>query len=160
MQIEELLEKKETEKDCQKYLFVCTGNTCRSPMAAAVFNKLHMREGMIADSCGLSASWGQDMSKNARTALESIGIYDTFHSSKPVSEELLFNADVIVGMTATHAARLLMAFPQYARKITSMPLEIEDPFGGDEEVYKICLMQICSALEIGFAENEEDEDSL
>ena len=159
MQIESLLEKEKTSTAGEKYLFVCSGNTCRSPMAAAVFNRLKAGEGILADSCGISAAFGSPMSDNAILALQGIGIFDTEHSSKPVSEELLYEADVIVGMTSTHAARLMMAFPQFARKIKAMPLEIEDPYGGDLDVYKLCLMQICSALDIGFDLSENDEDN-
>ena len=152
------LDKINNEESTKRYLFVCTGNTCRSPMAEAVFNKLYKDSGIVAESCGLMAG-GAPLSENARLALEEIGIFDFHHISRQISEELLFSADLIIGMTGEHAARLMMAFPAYATKITVMPLEIEDPYGGDLEIYKICLSQICEALSIGFSENYEDENN-
>ena len=156
--LSELKLEKEITKETEKtYLFVCTGNTCRSPMAEAVFNKMYRDSGIRAASCGLMAG-GQPLSENARLALENIGITDFSHISRPVTEELIFSADLIIGMTGEHAARLMMAFPAFASKITAMPLEIEDPFGGDLEIYKLCLSQICEALSIGFSESSDDEN--
>ena len=142
----------------KRYLFVCTGNTCRSPMAEAVFNRLYGREGLFAESCGISADGVSPVSEGAVRALEGIGIFGFQHISRPVTEELMEKADLIIGMTASHAARLIMAFPQYATRITAMPIEIEDPYGGDDEVYRICLSEICEAIRIGFADGVQDED--
>ncbi|MBR6676099.1 MAG: low molecular weight protein arginine phosphatase [Clostridia bacterium] len=151
----ELSRWEEAEK---RYLFVCTGNTCRSPMAEAVFNRLHGHDGLFAASCGISADGVSPVSSGAVRALEAIGIYGFEHISRPVSDRLMEKADLIIGMTASHAARLIMAFPQFATKITAMPLEIEDPYGGDDEVYRICLAEICEALGIGFDNEVQDEE--
>ena len=56
------------------------------------------------------------------------------------------SAWLVVCMTGSHMIGLLMAYPQYASKITVMPDEISDPYGGDLEAYKKCLEQIRDAM--------------
>ncbi len=142
----------------KKYLFVCTGNTCRSPMAEAVFNRLYKNEERIAVSAGMSPG-GHPLSANAKSALETIGISDFNHISAMVTFEDMAEAECVVGMTYSHAQRLMMCFPEFASKIVALPIDIEDPYGGDIDVYKLCLGQICEALEMAFSEKYENEDN-
>lgn len=142
----------------KKYLFVCTGNTCRSPMAEAVFNRLYKNEERFAASAGMSPG-GVPLSQNAKTALESIGICSFNHISSMVSFEDMAGAECVIGVTYSHAQRLMMCFPEFASKIVALPIDIEDPYGGDIDVYKLCLGQICEALEMAFSENYDNEDN-
>lgn len=157
-----------TEKlpaDKQIILFVCTGNTCRSPMCAALFNGLFAGENqpLWADSCGLAAD-GSPISQNAVTALIHRGIKSEAgndyiaHISKPVTEEQMKKAAMVVGMTGRHAMELMFRYPAYASKISAMPTDISDPYGGDITVYENCLREIESALREAFLPNKESKD--
>ncbi|MBR7182141.1 MAG: hypothetical protein IKD28_05090 [Clostridia bacterium] len=131
-------------------LFVCTGNTCRSPMAAAVWNHLAAERGWhsIATSAGLYVAVGMPISKEAVAALSAAGIMPTprndypSHTARPVSEKLMQNADRVIAISATHAMELAVRYPQYAAKIETMPQGISDPFGGDVARYCACLEDI------------------
>ena len=133
--------------------FVCTGNTCRSPMAAAVVNSRRSAEHPIrAISRGLAAPVGAPMSEGARHALLDAGIESTAdnpwqqHRAAQMDEETLKRADLVVGISASHALALITAFPLYAEKITSMPCDIPDPYGCDDETYRRCLAAISEGI--------------
>lgn len=124
--------------------YVCTGNTCRSPMAAAVTN--HFCAGHInAVSCGLYPNIGSPISVNAVAALKNAGITCTddnnyaYHTAREATNTLLKSCDRIYGMTGRHTMMLITEFPELASKIYSMPREISDPWGGDIETYERCL---------------------
>ena len=142
--------------------FVCTGNTCRSPMAAAVLNhKTRIIEGCTAcdinkllntkpiraTSAGLCA-FGDPIAENAARALEEAGIpsladnHYRAHVSRSIDLETMEACDRIVGLTSKHAMQLLTMYPQFASKITCFPEDIPDPFGGDLETYRACLEAI------------------
>ena len=146
--------------------FVCTGNTCRSPMAEAVFNhifrvppvctacdmeKVLSAKSLRATSAGLYAM-GDPIAKNAIAALEDAGIPSApdndykNHVSRPINPEIMEGCDLIIGLTESHALQLMGWFPQYASKITSMPRSIPDPFGGDLEDYRACLAAITEGI--------------
>ena len=146
--------------------FVCTGNTCRSPMAEAVFNhifrvppvctacdmeKVLSAKSLRATSAGLYAM-GDPIAKNAIAALEDAGIPSApdndykNHISRPINPEIMEGCDLIIGLTESHALQLMGWFPQYASKITSMPRSIPDPFGGDLEDYRACLAAITEGI--------------
>lgn len=150
------------EKEKDLIVFVCTGNTCRSPMCAALFNALYQDTGFRAESCGLAAD-GSPISPNAIAALLHRGIKATpdndypAHRARPAEEALLARAKRIVGITSRHAMELLFRFPSCATKITAMPKDIADPFGGDETAYDACLRDIEEALALLFPREEREE---
>ena len=146
--------------------FVCTGNTCRSPMAEAVFNqmsripeicsacdieKLLGAKGIKAVSAGLAA-FSEPISENACLALEEAGIASTpynnyrAHVSENIDIDVIRRAELVVGISSSHAMRLIAMFPQYASKITCMPKDISDPWGGSLEDYKECLADIIEGV--------------
>ncbi|MBR4961512.1 MAG: low molecular weight protein arginine phosphatase [Clostridia bacterium] len=150
------------EKTDRRILFVCTGNTCRSPMAAALYNALYAGDASRAFSAGLAAD-GSGISKNAVQALERAGIKAApdnnypAHISRTVKETDLEEADLVIGITGRHAMQLMFAAPEYASKITAMPTDIGDPYGSDLQTYEACLAQIRGALADMFAGGEEGE---
>ena len=129
-------------------LFVCTGNTCRSPMAAAV-NNAQYGDTYIAKSCGTMAAYGSPMSSHAHSALieQEIEGDHASHASQLVTQELLTWAHIVVPLTESHHSQLLFAFPEYADRLRSFPNDISDPFGGSLEDYRRCLSDICEGLE-------------
>lgn len=138
----------------KKICFVCSGNTCRSPMAAAVANALAAenvpgREGLPEAYCaGISAVEGDPISMGAVKALEAAGISPVpgrdyhDHRAHLLTEEEAERYDLLIGMTGRHVLSMMMAFPQLTERIYCMPHEISDPFGGDAEEYRRSLEQI------------------
>lgn len=130
--------------------FVCTGNTCRSPMAAAL---VCGADGPYrAVSAGLAACVGAPIAENAVTALTLAGVVATpqnpypSHTAIQLDEELVRRADLVVGMTGGHLLTMLMQFPSYAEKLRAMPTAICDPFMGSTDVYRACLADIETGL--------------
>ena len=144
-----------TENGIKLVTFVCTGNTCRSPMAEAVFNDMARRAGkdVRASSAGLYAAEGMPISENAARALEGAGVKSLpdndylSHAARRIEYTDLLLSDLVVGISANHAMALIGAFPEFASKIVSMDEDIPDPFGGDEAVYAACLEKIKKSIE-------------
>ena len=124
-------------------LFVCTGNTCRSPMAMALC-RLH---GIDAQSAGLSAFPGDAAAPPAQRVIRALGGDLSQHRAQTVSEPLMEQAEKIFPMTASHALMLNHLFPAHAHKIQLLSPSIPDPFGGDDETYRRCAHQLLLALQ-------------
>lgn len=122
-------------------LFVCTGNTCRSPMAQAIYEHI---TGEKAKSCGLGVSSPQPMSEYATMALESKGITDFSHLSCQITPKDVEEADVIFVMTNLHKKILVSVCPEYTDKIRLLGREqdIADPYGGSLQQYLSCCDEI------------------
>lgn len=124
-------------------LFVCTGNTCRSPMAAALYKKM----GNDASSAGISVYTSSPPSFNAVLAMDEKGIDIRGHVSRQISEKDLEMADKVYVMTGQHLRHLLNAYPLYSHKISTLSdTDISDPFGGNLEEYRECAKEIEKAL--------------
>jgi protein-tyrosine-phosphatase len=98
-------------------------------MAMAILKKL--RPDILVDSAGISAFY-EPVSDNAKTAIEEIGSSLAGYISKPVSQELLDEADIVIAMSGTHAA----ALRGMGYKGEIIVLDCPDPYGGDIELYR------------------------
>lgn len=90
-----------------KLLFVCTGNTCRSPMAQAIFTDMAKECGIdfVTGSAGLHAQDGTPASEYAVLACGETGLDISGHSSKSIRDEDFSSVDLFVVMTMAHARR-------------------------------------------------------
>lgn len=166
MQTEEItfIMKDERTRDIRVYCFVCTGNTCRSPMAAAVLTDKGAPKGVFAFSRGIYADVGAPISENAAKALENAGVESAgrndylSHRALQFSKEDFDCCDGVFAISPSHAEALIMAFPEYAGKIRVLG-DISDPFGGDLSRYTACLSDITEALKTHFPFVFDDENS-
>ena len=132
-----------------KVLFVCTGNTCRSPMAEGIFRKMMQERGMeervLCQSAGLSAVDGMPVSENAVAACREIGVDISEHTARRITGEELPVWDLYFPMSKTHGYILGQAgVPQTKIYI---PKYIADPYGEGLEVYRACRDKLCQQLE-------------
>lgn len=129
-------------------LFVCTGNTCRSPMAEGLFKHIVKEQGLTditCESAGLSTRNGMLPSFYAVAACKEIGVDISEHRSRVITLELIENADIIFAMSKSHKEYLL-SVNAADKKIYLPSQEICDPYMGDIEVYQKCRDCILSEL--------------
>ena len=138
-------------------LFVCTGNTCRSPMAEAWLKVLCGRDGLdwTIRSAGLDAYAGDEASLHAQEVIRSAGGDLSHHASRRFTSYLAAEADLIVAMTRSHLQRIRMLVPEAASKSCLLmhfsklhpETDVPDPFGGSADSYRHCFETMREAIE-------------
>ena len=135
----------------KKILFVCTGNTCRSAMAAAMLNDIAVKDDLdiLIDSAGVFAEIGGKATAEAVRVMKNRGIDLSTHRTKPLTDELMDMADIILVMTAAHKELIQNIAPEKVKTLmeyAGMDADISDPFGGDDEEYAETADEIYTAL--------------
>ena len=142
-------------------LLVCTGNTCRSAMAGGLFEKAvdDDYDGCVTiNTAGINAYVPSPASENAIKVMEDMGIDISDHTSKQITKEDVEEADLVLVMTHSHQNTLIDLYPQYSEKFHTLlgfaygsEDDISDPFGGDEEEYRECALQLKNAIDTVYA---------
>lgn len=144
-------------------LFVCTGNTCRSPLAAAFARQVLDKDRWQVLSCGLAAAKGLEASQGSRQAAGQYGLDLSSHRSTGVSRELLDRADLVLAMSRGHLVMLARMFPQFKEKFhllkefVGLSGDVADPFGGSQEEYDRCAAELKSLVEALAAKLKEED---
>ncbi|NMA17742.1 MAG: threonylcarbamoyl-AMP synthase [Clostridiaceae bacterium] len=143
----------------RQILFICTGNTCRSPMAEVLFNHRNVK-GWKAVSAGLAAYPGMSISPRSAEALREWGIDVDAHRSQSVDDDLMEATDLIVTMTDAHRDILVRLYPERKDDIFSYSAftedqrDVDDPYGFSIDSYRATRDRIQKGLERLLAELE------
>ncbi len=124
-------------------LFVCTGNTCRSPMAEAIARDVLAKNKPVIPtrvvSAGVSASGGEPMTREAKEALTEMGVDPAGHRARALTRELLGEAEVVFTMTRAHKQAVEDIAPGAAGKVRVLDpagKDVKDPIGGSQDEYR------------------------
>ncbi len=147
-------------------LFVCTGNTCRSPIAEHLFRRMLARRLGVEDhelesrgirlmSAGTGTAPGSPPFEALVEAMRGMGLDLSGHRSRSATASMVEEADRVFVMTRRHKEQLDALVPECASHVELLDPEgrdVEDPFGGDVETYRECAGRIRAALEKRMAE--------
>lgn len=154
-------------------LTVCTGNTCRSPMAATLLQAAFKKTGGVLEtlevaSAGVAAIDGLPASAHSMTAAQALNLDLQSHQSQALSLDLLERAYAIFGMTQSHVDSLQASFPELAQNVYRLReflpqdhgREIPDPYGQNLAAYQACLSSMQAAMPsvIGFLQERLTTD--
>lgn len=143
----------------KRLLFVCTGNTCRSPMAEVIFNAMAKEKGLDwrAESAGVAAVGERPASENAIRAVAEIGLDLSMHRTRflpslPLGEYSLFvavgeeHAEILRSIGVPDSMLRVLRRAPNADDIYDLRMDIIDPYGGDLNAYRKCRDDIVGAV--------------
>jgi protein-tyrosine-phosphatase len=127
-------------------LFVCTGNTCRSPMAECYFKHVTKGKNIQVFSAGTASMGGLPASPPAVHVMARYNLDLSSHQSRKVGKSLLEQSDMIIVMTEAHRDYLVEEWPfvqnkifllrEFAKTPDPEKMDIDDPIGGTEDFYQ------------------------
>lgn len=158
------------DDDFKMIAFVCTGNTCRSPMAEGIFNYIASEKGLKyrAWSAGIFAASGSMPSENAVEVAAEDGIDISSHRAVQFTADFAEKSDIILTMSPSHKATIIQAYPAIKEKVFTLPeyinnsafADVFDPFGSNTEHYRTCFNMLkifINELIDMLAENENED---
>ena len=141
------------DSQLKKVLVVCTGNTCRSPMAEGWLKSKLAGKGWTAESAGVAAWGGQPASEEAVEAMREIGIDIEGHRNQGLTRERVAEAAVILAMTEGHRSEIVRRYPEAEGRTflvhgfgAAPARDVGDPVGLPVEAYRHTRDELIQAL--------------
>ncbi|MGI6327012.1 MAG: low molecular weight protein arginine phosphatase [Saccharofermentanales bacterium] len=139
----------------RRILFVCTGNTCRSPMAAALFNAMKTDNQWQAESAGLAAFDGEGPSDTAVAVMHDVYAVDiSHHCSRLIDCRMMNQVDWVLTMSPAQRDYLRRLCPDFEDRIMTLgdlaeepETAVADPYGRDYEAYRSTAGQLAALIE-------------
>lgn len=139
----------------RRVLLVCLGNTCRSPMAAALLSDLASRtpglDGLRVESAGTDVRRVRPASPGAVQAMAARGLGLDGHESRGVTREILSGVDLVLAMETAHRKAIERRFPESGVPVRTLgevaglagrDVDVADPHGTSDEAYRSCAARI------------------
>lgn len=145
-------------------LFVCSGNTCRSPMAEALLKSMCNNDDELQVLSGaIRTAEGMPASENAITVMDELGIDIRAHRSANIDADVLSEADLVLTMSEAHKQAIVYYFGDDF-ELKTQPLldyvgiggDVNDPYGGDVDTYRACRDQLKDAVALLYAKEIAD----
>lgn len=149
------------ERLTRRILFICTGNTCRSPLAEAMFksrlanilsceiDQLPNR-GYLVESAGVAASDGAPATLESVIAGRDLGVDLSLHRSRPATVELVARADDLIAVTRGHLLTVISRYPVITgamRLLGGSAGDLDDPIGRGPDTYRACAEAVRSYVD-------------
>ena len=151
---------KAVAQDTRMILVVCTGNICRSPMAAGLLQQRLAAEGLAGQyqvqSAGTWAVVGRPAAAYAQQVMAGRGIDISAHRARDIDAAMVAEADLILVMTEAHREALLAEFPEARTKtfllseMVDQRYDIADPYGSSMMHFEYCAEDLAAIIEAGF----------
>jgi len=164
------------EDERMNIILVCTGNTCRSPMAEGLLRRKAAEVGLAdrlqISSAGVAAVDNLAPSAHAVVVMGKRGIDISAHRSRQLREHMAATADLILTMTAAHKRELIFTLPEYVDRThtlhewAGLTGAVQDPFGGPLARYEACAAQLSELIDriwpqlLSRVEKKEDRKAL
>jgi protein-tyrosine phosphatase len=140
----------EVDNDMSKYkklIFVCTGNTCRSPMAEVIFRNLDQESDILVLSRGLVVLFGEPVNPKTEVVLNKHDLEIKNHISEGLKDSDIDDRTLILTMTNAHKIRLLETYPNAKNVYTIKEYagesgDVVDPYGGTLVDYEECYIEL------------------
>jgi protein-tyrosine-phosphatase len=146
-----------------KILFVCTGNSCRSPMAEGILKHLLREQGIkdiLVESAGTHSPQGMPPTQNTILVTTERGIDIMSHRARMLTSEMIEDADLILVMEKSHTIFIRNHFPRGKHKTHLLKTfssedyeeDVYDPIGGDLNIYRSCVEELDKEIRRVFPE--------
>ena len=148
----------------RKILFVCSRNTCRSPMAVSILKNILRKNNVdkkySISSAGLNARVGEPMNEHAIKALKDNNVNVCKHTGEQISVQTINDNDLVITMTQEQQEFLSAFTNVYSLKQLTSVNDITDPYGEDQSVYDEVCKDLIKSLNVLFNKLEEKELTL